>query len=87
MQNTVWCHPAVVTESSCYSFWQNTVVLNISAMELLGVNRTGYMCLLAIEGTQQLANWLVIPTWRTVQRYPIRKQEEIMNFIGTQDAI
>lgn len=41
LQNTVWCHPAVVTESSCYGFWQNAVVLNIRATELSGMCRTG----------------------------------------------
>lgn len=71
MQNTVWCHPAVVTESSCYSFWQNTVVLNISAMELLGVNRTGTRVCLPSRALSSLPTGLSYPSGELCKDTPL----------------
>lgn len=37
----------------------------------------GYMCLLAVEDTQQHANRLIIPQRKTVHGHPVRNEPEL----------
>lgn len=62
MRNTAWCTQLLLRNQLAIASGR---ILNINEMKLLWMNHRGYMCLFAIEGTQQLASWLVILMWRT----------------------